>query len=136
MTLLITSVNLQVSRSRGRRKSPRESEMAVSFNFTIIEGEPTFAQRSNCCDCKLMCKVTQKLCSSIFRYDYGDGIHCFSTGMDSPDYSLSSNREYQLHWMWAYLEESAALSGIDHSLVSEADVESLFLGSAAFCPCV
>ena len=53
--------------------------------------------------------------------------------MDSPDYSLFSNREYQLHWMRAYLEESAALSGIDHSLVSEADVESLFLGSAALC---
>ena len=110
--------------------------MAVSCNFTIIEGEPNFAQRSNCCDCKLMCKVAQKLCSSIFHYDYGICIHCSSAGMDSPDYSLFSNREYQLHWMRAYLEESAALSGIDHSLVSEADVESLFLGSAALCPCM
>ena len=81
--------------------------MAVSC--TKIEGEPNFAER-NCCDCKLICKVAQKLCSSIFRYDYGDCIHCFSTGIDSPDYSLFSNREYQLHWMRAYLEKSAHLS--------------------------
>ena len=54
--------------------------------------------------------------------------------MDSPDYSLFLSREYQLHWMQAYLEESAALRGIDRSLVSEADVESLYQEVQHFVP--
>ena len=54
--------------------------------------------------------------------------------MDSPDYSLFPSREYQLRWMRAYLEESAALRGMDRSLVSEADVESLYQEVQHFVP--
>ena len=53
--------------------------------------KPSFAQH-NCCDCKLICKIAQKLCSS-FYYDYGDCILCSSTGVDSPDYSLFPNMQ-------------------------------------------
>ena len=94
--------------------------------------KPSFAQH-NCCDCKLICKIAQKLCSS-FYYDYGDCIHCSSTGVDSPNYSLFPSREYQLHWMRTYLEESAALRGMDRSLVSETDVESLYQEVQHFVP--
>ena len=56
--------------------------------------------------------------------------------MDSPDYSLFPSREYQLHWMRSYLEleESSALRGMDRSLVSEADVESLYQEVQQFVP--
>ena len=49
--------------------------------------KPSFAQH-NCCDCKLICKIAQTFlllllnCSS-FYYDYGNCIHCSSTGVDS-----------------------------------------------------
>ena len=54
--------------------------------------------------------------------------------MDPPDYSLFPDREYQLRWMRAYLEESAALRGINPSLVSEGDVESLYWEVQHFVP--
>ena len=59
---------------------------------------------------------------------------CVSAGVDSPDYSLFPDREYQLQWMRAYLEESTVLRGIDPSLVSEEDVESLYWEVQHFVP--
>jgi len=67
-------------------------------------------------------------------YDYGNCIHRSYTGIDSLDYSLFPNREYQLRWMRASLEESAALKEINRSLVSEADVESLYQEVQHFVP--
>ena len=55
-------------------------------------------------------------------------------GVDSPDYSLFPNREYQLRWMRVYLEESAALRGIHPSLVSDGDVEALYWEVQHFVP--
>ena len=54
--------------------------------------------------------------------------------MESPDYSLFPNREDQLHWLRAYLEESAVLRGSDPSLVSERDVEELYWEVQHFVP--
>ena len=58
----------------------------------------------------------------------------FISGIESPDFSLYPDKEFQYKWLRVYLEEVARLKGEDTGNVQEADVEKLYIEVNKFAP--
>jgi ethanolamine kinase len=66
-------------------------------------------------------------------FDIGDHF-CEFAGIESPDFSLYPDKEFQYKWLRVYLEEVARLKGEDTGNVQEADVEKLYIEVNKFAP--